>query len=573
MKLPFIACLGVIVLAVMPGAGAEGAVATNSLVGGAVLAPPAPPDLPAPVREVVRLAQTTLGQTVLVDYVATIKEPYSLAADQIIYLRDLGVPDAAIQALLKHQLANPAANPAAPAPTAAAGNRPANPLPPAEIPAPTVAPGATLAGADPALTFDPSAAPVTAGVFQEALDPYGNWVDVTGYGLCWQPTVALINPNWRPYCDDGSWVWSDSGWYWRSGYSWGWAPFHYGRWHLATGRGWCWVPDTFWGPAWVTWRASEGYCGWAPLPPGSRWVAGVGLTWRGGRAVYDCDFGLGATSFVYLGWSNFADPRPWRYCLSRAEVPAVYRQTRPVNDIHSDPQPRGGGGRYSGVVNNGPGIKPVVEHSRGQITRVHLVDSPDLARTLPGHLSGRPVVGLNPALPVYRPSPTTRIVARPVPGATPPSSPASGVTGPASVGSQYHPAAGVGTGTRPAPTANPTVGYRQPNAGTPVTRPISANTASPNHALGGPVSAPVSTRPAYPPAALRPAPYYNAPAQAYRPELSQPAPVYQAEPPRTHSPPVQAPSVRVPAYTPPSQSNGNSGGGNSQPQRNHNQSR
>jgi hypothetical protein len=29
-----------------------------------------------------------------------------------------------------------------------------------------------------------------------------------------------------------------------------------------------WIPDTEWGPAWVSWRRSEGYYGWAPLGPG-----------------------------------------------------------------------------------------------------------------------------------------------------------------------------------------------------------------------------------------------------------------------------------------------------------------
>jgi len=31
--------------------------------------------------------------------------------------------------------------------------------------------------------------------------------------------------------------------------------------------GWFWIPDNMWGPAWVTWRTSPGYYGWAPLGP------------------------------------------------------------------------------------------------------------------------------------------------------------------------------------------------------------------------------------------------------------------------------------------------------------------
>ena len=31
--------------------------------------------------------------------------------------------------------------------------------------------------------------------------------------------------------------------------------------------GWVWIPDTVWSPAWVAWRDSDDYVGWAPLPP------------------------------------------------------------------------------------------------------------------------------------------------------------------------------------------------------------------------------------------------------------------------------------------------------------------
>src|SRR5207302_3435873 len=96
--------------------------------------------------------------------------------------------------------------------------------------------------------------------FSDALAPYGNWVDVAGYGRCWQPAVGAVNPGWRPYCDRGHWAYTDSGWYWMSDYSWGWAPFHYGRWFQHERLGWCWTPDNVWGPAWVSWRYSNNYC-------------------------------------------------------------------------------------------------------------------------------------------------------------------------------------------------------------------------------------------------------------------------------------------------------------------------
>src|SRR5262245_30210181 len=102
------------------------------------------------------------------------------------------------------------------------------------------------------------------GDFYAPLDAYGHWVVIEGYGRCWYPD--RVHSYWRPYCY-GSWVWTDSGWYWASDEPWGWACYHYGRWTWDSGYGWVWVPDVVWGPAWVSFRYSDAYVGWAPLPP------------------------------------------------------------------------------------------------------------------------------------------------------------------------------------------------------------------------------------------------------------------------------------------------------------------
>src|SRR6185369_10574223 len=48
--------------------------------------------------------------------------------------------------------------------------------------------------------------------FYDSLAPYGSWIDIQGYGLCWQPTTVVLNAGWSPYCDRGRWVYSDCGW-------------------------------------------------------------------------------------------------------------------------------------------------------------------------------------------------------------------------------------------------------------------------------------------------------------------------------------------------------------------------
>ncbi len=106
---------------------------------------------------------------------------------------------------------------------------------------------------------------VSYQLFYDELSPYGMWVDYPNYGYVWIPNG---DPGFSPYATAGYWVFTDDGWTWVSDYPWGWATFHYGRWDYDDVYGWFWVPDDEWGPAWVSWRRSPGYYGWAPLRPG-----------------------------------------------------------------------------------------------------------------------------------------------------------------------------------------------------------------------------------------------------------------------------------------------------------------
>lgn len=122
-----------------------------------------------------------------------------------------------------------------------------------------------------ALTFHLAAptarADVSVEVFYDSLDAYGDWVEVGDYGYCWAPRD--VGSDWRPYTD-GEWAYTDAGWTWVSDEPYGWAVYHYGRWLRTESIGWVWVPGEEWGPAWVSWRRSPEYVGWAPLPPEAR---------------------------------------------------------------------------------------------------------------------------------------------------------------------------------------------------------------------------------------------------------------------------------------------------------------
>lgn len=106
---------------------------------------------------------------------------------------------------------------------------------------------------------------VSYQLFYDQLSPYGMWVDYPTYGYVWIPNGDI---GFSPYVTNGHWIFTDDGWTWVSDYPWGWAVFHYGRWDYDNAYGWFWVPDNEWGPAWVSWRRSPGYYGWAPLRPG-----------------------------------------------------------------------------------------------------------------------------------------------------------------------------------------------------------------------------------------------------------------------------------------------------------------
>lgn len=111
--------------------------------------------------------------------------------------------------------------------------------------------------------------------FYDELSPYGTWIQDPQYGYVWRPDVD--QQDFRPYYSNGRWAMTEYGNTWVSDYDWGWAPFHYGRWVYNRYRQWLWIPDTVWGPAWVSWRSGGGYYGWAPLSPGLNININIGI--------------------------------------------------------------------------------------------------------------------------------------------------------------------------------------------------------------------------------------------------------------------------------------------------------
>jgi hypothetical protein len=93
---------------------------------------------------------------------------------------------------------------------------------------------------------------------------YGSFVNIAGYGMCWQPygVSTLWMPFWR-----GHMVFVPGlGWTWISNEPWGWLPYHTGRWFNVGGHGWFWQPGParHWNPAPVDWVHINNQVGWTP---------------------------------------------------------------------------------------------------------------------------------------------------------------------------------------------------------------------------------------------------------------------------------------------------------------------
>ena len=367
----------------------------------AVQTPEPLPELSPEIAEVVKLAQSQVGDDVLLNYIANAQHGFAPTADELIFLADIGVSNDVINALIQkspdsQQLQAAVNVPQAQAPAPVQGSIPQQQVV-VDSGAPNVVVETPHAGASqPEVVQGPPAQviqqetvvvqqPVAqqtvvyevaepVSYFQPVLAPYGTWVDIAPYGLCWQPSVAVIDTSWRPYGNRGRWLHTDVGWYWQSDYSWGWAPFHYGRWHRHTRFGWVWTPGSTWGPAWVSWRRSNAYCGWAPLPPVARYRSGFGFSYLNTSVGVHFDWGLSAFDYCYLPLRRFHTHHPHRHFLPRHSVRSVHNGTRVINDHHRD--------RSRNLVNRGVPRDEIAKLTRSEIRRVRIADRPAGSRSV-----------------------------------------------------------------------------------------------------------------------------------------------------------------------------------------------
>ncbi|MBS1598987.1 MAG: hypothetical protein JST75_12255 [Bacteroidetes bacterium] len=168
----------------------------------------------------------------------------------------------------------------------------------------------------PAVAPQPVAQEVSYQNFYDELSPYGHWIDYPGYGYVWMPSAG---PDFRPYSTNGNWIYTDMGWTWTSNYSWGWAPFHYGRWFYEGGYGWMWMPGNEWSPAWVSWRSNNDYYGWAPLGPNVRMDA------------YGGAYNPPSNYWCFVPHQYISSPRVSNYYVNESRNVTIINNTTVIN--------------------------------------------------------------------------------------------------------------------------------------------------------------------------------------------------------------------------------------------------
>ena len=352
------------------------------------------------LADVVDMAKRGVGDEALLAFVEQNPVIHRIAPETIIFLNDLGVPENVVALMIRQG-------------DAVEEEQDGVPMEPAQVPGQPVASTPPPAPLPPA--NDP---PVVNNHYYGALDPYGDWFYDSSHGWVWRPTVAAVDVGWRPYSQGGRWIYSDVGWYWNSYYSWGWAPFHYGRWHRSILHGWYWVPGYTWSPAWVMWRSNNHYAGWAPLPPGSHYVHGVGYTWGGSHVGFSFGFGLGHGWFTYCDYAYLRHRRMHHHRVADNRVAIIHNETTVVNNYVTE--------NNTTIINAGIPPAVIAEKTREPVQKMRIreldLEIESIARVGQIDANGktmavyRPQVPTLPDTPGEKPGGRTPVTKNPTPG-------------------------------------------------------------------------------------------------------------------------------------------------------------
>src|SRR5207249_2554019 len=83
-----------------------------------------------------------------------------------------------------------------------------------------------------------------------------------------------------------------------------------------------------WGPAWVSWRSSDDYVGWAPLPPRCHFRREIGISFW-----VDSTYGIGPGFYNFCAYRDFGSPSLRPVIIDRSRNVTIVQNTVNITNI------------------------------------------------------------------------------------------------------------------------------------------------------------------------------------------------------------------------------------------------
>jgi hypothetical protein len=144
------------------------------------------------------------------------------------------------------------------------------------------------------------------------------------------------------------------------------------------------VPGEEWAPAWVSWRTSKNYVGWAPLPPEARFDRKSGI-----RNWADNYYDIGPDQYAFVPGDEFGSRRIQRSVVPvERNVTIVIETTNVTNITYAN----------ATIIDQGPNYEEMRSHSQQPIERYRLERQVNSETTVLPMVRGEVLVMSAPAI-------------------------------------------------------------------------------------------------------------------------------------------------------------------------------
>lgn len=177
----------------------------------------------------------------------------------------------------------------------------------------------------------------------------------------WRPTKDLAETmikesdvkEYVPF-NNGQWIYTDAGWYFKADTPQEEITSHYGRWTEDENLGYVWLPGKTWSPAWVEMRENQDYVAWAPIPPG---------TYLEGEKISQTQ--INENRYTIVEKKQFIEPSVYKY---------RYQNVENKNKIMIKEMTKTEGVMVKNktVINKGPDVADIEKHTGKKIETVKI---------------------------------------------------------------------------------------------------------------------------------------------------------------------------------------------------------